>query len=213
MSALPRLDLVILVPGKDDREVLDGLLSTRQPSLGIRPVSFEILVHPRHDPGCFHEAPDVLQPYQRHAARAFIMFDHEGSGQESRPAGEVGADLSGRLRRSGWGDRAAVIVIEPELEAWVWSDSPEVDAVLGWRGQIPSLREWLASKGLWTTGNPKPAWPKDAMLAALREARVQKSSALFRQLAEEVGLERCQDSAFAQLRNLLAFWFPAGAGI
>lgn len=213
MSALPRFDLVILVPGKDDREALDGLLSSRQPSLGIRPVSFETLVHPRHDPGCFHEAPDVLQPYQRHTARALIMFDYEGSGQEPRPAEEVRVDLSDRLRRSGWDDRAAVIVIEPEIEAWVWSDSPEVDAVLGRRGRIPSMREWLAAQGLWTTGNPKPAWPKDAMLAALREVRVQKSSALFRQLAEKVGLERCQDAAFAQLRNLLVSWFPAGAGI
>lgn len=212
MSAQPRLDLVILAPGRDDREALDGLLSTRQPSLGIRPVSFEILVHPRRDPGCYHEAPDILQPYLRRAARALVMFDLEGSGQEARTAAEVAADLLGRLKRSGWDDRAAIVVIDPELEVWVWSDSPQVDAVLGWSGRIPSLRQWLESKGLWTAGNPKPSFPKDAFLAALREASVQKSSALFRELAERVGLERCNDPAFAELRGLLTAWFPAGAG-
>ena len=210
IAALP-LDLVVLVPGKDDREALDGLLATRGPSLGTRPINYEVLVHPRRDPGCYHEAPDILQPYLRRAARALVMFDLEGSGQEARTAAEVAADLLCRFKRSGWDERAAIVVIDPELEVWVWSDSPQVDAVLGWSGRIPSLRQWLESKGLWTAGNPKPSWPKDAFLVALREASVQRSSALFRELAEKVGLERCQDPAFAQLRTLLATWFPAGA--
>lgn len=41
------LDLIVLVPGKDERETLDGLLSTRINSLGIRRISFQLLVHPR----------------------------------------------------------------------------------------------------------------------------------------------------------------------
>jgi len=213
VNTSPRLDLVVLVPGKDDQEALDGLLSTRRQSLGTRPISFEILVHPRRDPGCFHEAPDVLQPYMRRAAHAMAMFDLEGSGQESRTVPEVEADLRGRLDRAGWGGRAAVVVIDPELEAWVWSDSPHVDAVLGWAGRIPSMRQWLASENLWTAGNPKPAWPKDAFRAALRETSIQISSALFRELAEQVGLDRCQDPAFARMRSLLASWFPAESGI
>jgi hypothetical protein len=33
------------------------------------------------------------------------------------------------LFTSGWENRAAAVVLDPELEIWVWSDSPEVEAV------------------------------------------------------------------------------------
>ena len=51
-----------------------------------------------------------------------------------------------RLQDNGWRDRCAVITLVPELEAWVWSDSPMVDVVLGWHNQTHALKEWLQSK-------------------------------------------------------------------
>ena len=213
MTGDPPLDLVILVPGKDDRETLDGLLKSRRESLGIRPVKYELLVHQHRDPGCFHEAPNVLQPFQRRARNALVMFDHEGSGLEERSRDDVIADLKGRISASGWGDRGEVILLEPELEIWVWSDSPNVDAVLGWTGHMPRLRDWMSEKGLWQTGEPKPKRPKESLIAALREVRMRRSSAIYRRLAEGVGLERCQDDEFQRLRILLRGWFPAaGSG-
>jgi hypothetical protein len=209
MIGAASLDLIVLVPGKDERETLDGLLSARCSSLGIRPVRHEILVHPRRDPGCFHEAPAVLQTYQRRAHHALVVLDHEGSGQEDRSPAQVAADLLRRMNESGWGNRAAAIVIEPELEIWVWSDSPHVDRVFGWQGRPPGLRQWLAIHGFWPEGQPKPARPKEGLLKALRQASVQRSSALYRQLAEKVSLERCHDASFQQLKEVLVGWFPA----
>ncbi|MBI2506030.1 MAG: hypothetical protein HYW07_22680 [Candidatus Latescibacteria bacterium] len=205
------LDLVALVPGKDEQETLEGLLSERRESLQIRTVRREILVHPRLDPGCFHEAPAVLQSYQDRAARALVLFDHEGSGQEDRSAGALAHEVESRLSESGWEDRACVLVVQPELEAWVWSDSPEVDAVLGWGGHIPQLRPWLAAQGFWPQGQAKPLRPKESFLAALREVHTRRSSAIFRQLAEKVGLERCQDRTFAELKKILKSWFPSSS--
>jgi hypothetical protein len=41
-------------------------------------------------------------------------------------------DLEARLSQSGWPSGCcAAIVIDPELELWVWSRSPHVPAVLG----------------------------------------------------------------------------------
>ena len=74
------------------------------------------------------------------------MFDHEGSGQEDKTAVEVTSDLKTRLEQNGWKDRAEIILLEPELEAWVWSVSPHVDEVLGWKNRTPTLREWLIQK-------------------------------------------------------------------
>lgn len=204
------LDLIILVPGKDEKETIDGLLSKRNESLGISKIKFEILVHPRRDPGCYNEAQDILQPYINRAEYALVIFDHEGSGQEQRSAGDLASDLKHRLSRSGWGNRVQVLVIEPELEIWVWSNSPQVDVSLGWSEHSTNLRKWLSNKGFWPDESPKPPRPKECLLMALREVRIRRSAAIYRQLAESVSLKRCQDPEFKRLRHILRSWFPIG---
>src|SRR5437667_661558 len=194
------MDLVVLVPGQDDYETFDGLLKRRRESLGIREIEYQLLKHPRRDPGCYHEAPAVLQPLLGRAAKALVVFDHEGCGQEVRSVAEITADLKGRLELSGWQGRADVLVIRPELEVWVWSESPHVDEILGWAGRQPGLRDWLVANGMWQAGEPKPADPKAGVERALREVRMHRSSALYRQLAEKVGLASCKDEGFARFR-------------
>ncbi len=208
MSASVNLDLVMLVPGKDERETFDELLSSRGASLGIRQLRYEILVHPRRDPGCLHEAPDILQPYQNRANRCLIVMDHQGSGQEDQPATEVMADLKGRMESSGWTGRAEVLMLQPELENWVWSDSPHVDSVMGWKERNPPLRKWLENQGVWPAGSAKPGQPKESFQAALREVRIRRSSAIYRQLAARVSLERCHDPEFLAFRRIMQEWFP-----
>ena len=88
---MPPHDLALLVAGKDERETIEGLLQRPQ-RLGIRPVSVKSLVHPRRDPGCYKEAEHILQPLQGSASHALVVFDHEGSGQESKS----GSDLESR---------------------------------------------------------------------------------------------------------------------
>lgn len=63
-------------------------------------------------------------------------------------------------------------------------------------------RGWLRE------GQVKPDRPKEAFLAALREARKQRSPSLYRQLAEEVSLRRCQDAAFGEFKDIMRGWFP-----
>jgi hypothetical protein len=207
MNAAGNLDLIMLVPGKDEHECFDALLSSRRQSLGIRVVRYQILVHPRRDSGCFQEAPVVLQPFLNRANACLVVLDHEGSGQEGRPASDVGDDLKQRLKDSGWKDRAEVLVLEPELESWVWSDSPHVDEILGWAERQPDVRQWLKKRGLWTQGDLKPARPKECLQAALRQVSVRRSSAIYRELAKRVGLERCQDPAFHAFKRIVQAWF------
>ncbi len=207
MSEKRPLDLVVLVPGSDEYEVVDELLSQRWASLEIRHIRYRIVKHPQRDPGCFHGGPQVLQPYQRQTERALIFLDHEGSGQEKRAAEDIAADLRERLRLSGWENRAEVVVIEPELEIWVWSDSPEVDRVLGWRGRSRGLRPWMVKNGYWSEGELKPSRPKECLEAALREVTIRRSAAIYRELAASVGLERCRDESFLRFKSILHSWF------
>ena len=58
------------------------------------------------------------------------------------------------------------------------------------------------------TGEVKPARPKEAFEAALREARKPRSASLYQQIAERVSLRRCTDTAFLELKSILNNWFP-----
>lgn len=200
------MDLVCLVADSNIEQTLRPLLDERSPALGIMPPSYRLYVHPEHDPGCYHHAPDFLRAFQAQARYALVLFDREGCGQESRSREEIEEDLEQRLRKSGWEGRATALVIDPELENWVWSDSPHVAAALGWADRSPDLRSWLEAKALLETDAVKPARPKEAMEEALRTVRKPRSSAIYRQLARQVSLVRCSDPAFAKLKATLVRW-------
>jgi hypothetical protein len=200
-------DLVILVPDKNIEYALKGILG-RPESLGIRPVAAEIHSHPGHDPGCFSAGPEFLLFALNQAAHAMIAFDHDGSGHEHRmDRTQMETDLEQRLAAAGWAGRSAAIAIAPELENWVWSDSPHVDIVLGWAGRQPPLREWLLRQGLLEKPTSKPPRPKEAMLAALRVAGKSRTSRLYADLARKVSFQRCGDDAFLKFRRVLKEWF------
>jgi hypothetical protein len=200
------LDLVVLAADKDIEYALRGVL-TRQHSLGIREISVEFLTHPNRDPGCLLTSHEILSTHVRRAAHALVAFDREGCGKDELTPQQLESEVVGRLTSSGWGDRAAAIVIDPEVEIWVWSDSPEVDAALGWTGREPALRRWLVNQGFLSAGGAKPQSPKEALESALREVGKPASSAVFLELAQSVSLARCNDPSFLRLRQTLCGWF------
>jgi len=200
------MDLVVLVPDKNFEFGIRGLLS-RPASLGIRQVQYNIVVHPKRDPGCVKTPHELLRLYCRDHQHAVLMFDKEGSGQENTPTQQLVADLQGRLAANGWGARAEVIVLEPELEIWVFSPSIYVQRCLGWK-KAGRLRDWLESQGLWVPGHPKPARPKEAVERVLLDLRRPRSSSLYECLGRSVSTNDCQDAAFHRFLQTLADWFP-----
>ncbi len=200
-------DLLCLVADRDIQETISTLLKRHQ-ALGIRQLTSDILAHPEHDPGCRLQAQEFLRQYQRRYDHALVIFDREGCGVEDQPRETIEEGLEADLAKSGWGDRAAVVAIEPELESWIWSDSPHVDDVLGWANRSPKLCDWLESKGFMTSPGVKPGRPKEAMEEALWTVGKPRSSSIFRMLAEKIGVARCIDPAFDKLRKTLTGWFP-----
>lgn len=199
-------DLIVLVADKNIHYGLRGLFA-RPRALGIRQIDAEILVHPRRDPACAREAHAFLRPFARLFDHALVVYDHEGSGFEHRPSAEVAAQVRTNLA-GDWRDRGDVVVLDPELEIWVFSDSPHVANCLGWRRQR-RLRHWLQERGMWPDGTRKPPAPRAALERVLQELRRPRSSSLYECLGRRVGTRDCVDPAFVRLRTVLSGWFPA----
>jgi len=207
-------ELVVLVADLDTESTMRGLLQRWQ-SLGIRKLEdgngFDILRHPQRDAGCRSGAESFLDGFVRTHGNALVVFDHQGCGWDDRSAHAAENDLERRLSDVGWAGRCAVVVIDPELEAWVWSDSPNVDAVLGWTGRSPPLRTWLMTERLLEADRAKPANPKKAMERAMRAVNKPLSPHVFTQLAATVSLGRCEDRSFLKLKRALQQWFSLTA--
>ena len=202
-------DLVILAADKDLEFALKGMLS-RPEALGIRLVeaNTDIFVEPEHDPACALRGVDFLDNLSGQYRYGLLIFDHEGSGKEATTPQELQKSLNAEFVSSTWGERARAIVLSPELEIWIWSDSPHIDEVVGWKNRNPKLRPWLIEQDYLQTGEVKPARPKEAFEAALREARKPRSASLYQQIAERVSLRRCTDTGFLELKAILSNWFP-----
>lgn len=205
-----RHDLIVLVADGTMRVAVRAILS-RPRALGIREIDFRVVPHPEHDPGVFLRSESFLKPFKANYHRALVMCDRKGSGVSESSAAEMMEKLEERLAID-WQDRCAAIVFDPELENWLWSDSPEVDRVLGWQGEDPDLRSWLADNGFLFGEDAKPDRPKEAVEDALREIRKPRSSALYGQIADSVSLRRCTDPAFLRFRSILQEWFPPARG-
>ncbi len=202
-------DLVVLVADNDIAETMRALLQSRQTSLGIRPVEFDILpVRPR-DGRCRAHAVEYLRREASAYRHAIVVFDRHGCGRETESRTAIEDQVERDLSRNGWEGTAKAVVIDPEIEQWVWSGSTEVARVLHAQGDYAALQRSLRSAGLWPQGAPKPPDPKQAMKQVLRQTRTPPSPVMFRRLAEKVSLRRCQCPAFGKFKDTLASWFPA----
>lgn len=200
------IDLVVLVPDASIEQAVRGLLS-RPAAVGIRPLgSVKVLVHPNRDPGVFGTAHTLLESFATDAEFALIILDHAWEGSPHPSASEIAKAIESKCRKD-WGDRVRCICIDPEVEVWVWSNSPHVAAILGWNSNA-ELTAWLRERGLWPDAVSKPPDPKAAFEMATKNKKVVPSSALFFELASKVSFERCQDASFRELLSTLRQWFP-----
>jgi hypothetical protein len=199
-------DLIVLASCNNCKFTIQAIIETPA-RLGIRPISVKYLVHPNKDPGCLLQSDGLLRAQAELYSRALVVFDRDGCGQNARTCNDLEAIVEGTLSNNGWSGRCGVVVISPELDIWVWSDSNEVDRALGWFGKIPSLRSWLRDDGHWIDGEDKPRHPKEALEQALRIAKTRRTSAIYDRLARTVSFQRCTDRSFLRFKQIMQQWF------
>lgn len=202
-------DLAILVADKDMEFTFRGLFSRPQ-SLGIRAIKHQVIPHPEHDGGCRTTGVDLLRRYARTADYGLLIFDWEGSGAKQKTPEDLEQDLEQALAANGWKNRNAVIVIQPELEAWVWANSNKVDQILGWPASLPGagdMQDWIQEQGWIESRGGKPTRPRETYRAVLKHIKKPVSASIFQKLAEKVSFRHCQDRAFLRLQSVLQNWF------
>ncbi|MDE1953328.1 MAG: hypothetical protein KGL51_01480 [Betaproteobacteria bacterium] len=166
-----------------------------------------LVAHGQNDPGLYTRANEFLQPYVSTHRHAVVIVDAEWDGSPGEHA--IAQRLNEHLVKAGWlENNGCAVVITPELENWVWQDSPHVCSALGYESAFSALRTELEIKGFWKPNEPKPDRPKEAVEWMLRRSRKAKSSAIYQQLATQVTARGCTDQAFHTLRNALHRWFP-----
>jgi len=199
-------DLVVVVPDSNTEQTLYGLLE-RHKALQIRRIEYRILVHPERDPGVLQRGASLLAEIDAlNAFRyALLIFDREGCGREMLTPSNLEQQVQQQLDASGWQGRSAVVVIDPELESWVFATSPHVvDVIAG--GDAEVFQRVVESFPKTPLG--KPQKPKEAVEKLLRQKAIVRSSALYKELASRVSLKGCIDPAFQRLCAILRSWFP-----
>ena len=197
-------DLVVLAADKNMEFLLRAGFD-RPEALGIRPIGVRIQVHPFSDGGVRTSGAAVLSHLSRQYDHAIMILDFEGSGA-SESAIDLELNLDTQLARS-WQNRAKAIVIEPELESWVWGSDNALKQMLRWN-ESTGIRKWLNENDFSFSDEGKPDRPKEAFESVLRQLKRPRSSALYRRVGSRISLENCNDPAFRRLRDQLREWYP-----
>ena len=74
--------------------------------------------------------PEVLALEYQRFQHGLLVLDYEGSGTDLPDAQALETQLDVRLQ-GRWNDRAKTIVIEPELDVWVWGSDNTVAGAIG----------------------------------------------------------------------------------
>ncbi len=208
-------DLLVYVADGNMAEAVGGLLDRNQAHLviGCAPFTFDSridikIAKGQNDPGVYTRADALMQPYATEYARAVVIIDEEWEG--SPGAAAISERLREHLSAAGWPqERTLVLVVSPESDIWLWSDSPHTATALGW-ASWDALRPALEEEGLLVREQKKPSRPKEAAEWALGNGpkRIPRSSKLFREVSGKVSVKRCEDDALSVFINQLRTWFP-----
>ena len=136
------------------------------------------------DGGIHRRAHALLHPFLRSHQNAVVMLDKNFGGR--LPAAVVREEIRNNLLHNGWSAECVeVIVIDPELEVWLWQrGNPHIAREFRYNGSV-SLEEFLEAEGLWPSATLKPAKPKEAAGVLLQRYRAGPRIVVYRPYRRE----------------------------
>jgi len=199
-------DLIILVADKNTQFLLKGLLPRISYIEKTRKFVYHIIIHIERDPGVYKSCHEVLRPLLSSYLYALVIMDKAGSGHENETREDIEAHLENNLNNNGWQDRAAAIVIDPELENWIWVKSKHLENAMTWSKHRDNLFSWAQANGF-KFNKGKPILPKEAFESALQIVNTPRSSSIYYEISASASYKSCQDPSFQKLIYTLKTWF------
>ena len=163
----------------------------------------------QNDPGIYSAGDVLLRPFAKKYAHVVVMVDEQWEGSPGAQA--IRERVDQHIKEAGWPQDAGLsLVLVPEVDVWLWSDSPHTPMALGW-SSWQALRSALRTSGWLTADEAKPSRPKQAAEWALKNAPKPRprSSKLYARVTSSVSVARCKDNAVETLLQKLRTWFPA----
>jgi hypothetical protein len=213
-------ELVVLGADADIVAVVETLLFSRHRSLGIRELArprVTVIKDGYHDSSTPVHVAELLQTFSQTHERALIIRDFEGSGYEAEGVAALEQAIKSALVIKGWGlDRVEVVVVEPEIEAWLRLDSTHLESLVRNQRRATAGLDSAAFKakvadivtkegGVWP--NSKPQRPKEAFERILATYKIPNSASLFRKLGSKESLQGCSIPSFLKFRTTMQKWF------
>jgi hypothetical protein len=198
-------DLIILTADKNAQALMQVLTGRIQQVEDLSPFTYEVVVHPKRDPGVVTNCYDYLRIFLKSHNYCIVLFDHEGCGKEKIKKQDLEKKIEQQLSANGWKNRNCCIVLVPELETWIWVNEIRIQELIDWQDSI-NIYKWL-KKHEYIVSGFKPKRPKEAFEVLLRKQGIARSSSLYSELASLASYKKCIDSAFLRLKNILYKWF------
>ncbi|MBU1195216.1 MAG: hypothetical protein KKE62_16060 [Proteobacteria bacterium] len=209
-------DCVFLLADTNMKAVFEGFLDRERFHLSLQCGNFEftskqdlVVASGDNDPGLYTRGHELLKPYVATHNHAVIVLDAQWDGSPGPEA--ITEHITTNLLRSGWKQtNCKVIVIDPELENWIWQKSDHVAKALG----LESSSEFssVVDADVWPDGQAKPDQPKETLEAVLKSRRIPRSSSIYKKITCKVSISRCQDASFLLLKSTFQSWFPMENG-
>ena len=92
------------------------------------------------------DAVERLRNFVRDHRYAIVVFDKHGCGNPEESRESVRDAVERSLSRNGWPDRCKAIVIEPELETWIWNRSKPSDPKEALKAVLRKTRKRLSAR-------------------------------------------------------------------
>jgi len=206
-------DCVFLLADSTMRACFDGFISRENFHLSLKcgrididPTYDIIVAAGDHDPGLYTRAHETLRPYLNTHHHAVVVLDAEWDG--SPGTADIRMHIESMLSANGWkSDHIAVIVIDPELENWIWQRNVHVAKAIGF-GSLRDLFTDTDLRNAWPEGQHKPSSPKETLITVLRKNDIPLSASIYKKITKQVSVSDCSDRAFLQLVEKLRNWFP-----
>jgi hypothetical protein len=199
-------DIIVLVADKNMEFLIKGLFPRIPRIENIPEFSFDVLVHQHRDAGVFNESDEFLRSFHDKYDNALVIFDHSGCGREDKTREELELLVENKINRSGWNENVCAIVINPEIENWIWVNEARLKDAISWEDEN-GVYDWLYENGWIELNSNKPNRPKEAFQACLRKCQIPRSSSIYKEISSKASYRVCQDPAFQKMIEKLKSWF------